>query len=165
MFDMLSRLFIDALWSSAGKGLISWLSFVMSNCEFVTFPLVSWVRCWTWVYRFLIFLTLFYIPPIVCGLCFVLHYFVSFLGREGWLWFFCFCFNQCLSDALLLFMLCGSSSRYRAFAWQCVIVVFPDHFHLLFGTDTFTGFFSTNIAQFAACFEIRRNMTRLIKWC
>ena len=31
----------------AGKGLTSWLSFVMSNCEFVTFPLVSWVRCGT----------------------------------------------------------------------------------------------------------------------
>ena len=27
-----------------GKGLASWLSFVVSNCEFVTFPLVSWVR-------------------------------------------------------------------------------------------------------------------------
>ena len=25
-----------------GKGLTSWLSFVMSNCEVVTFPLVSW---------------------------------------------------------------------------------------------------------------------------
>ena len=33
--------------SSSGKGLTSWLSFVMSNCEFVTFPLVSWVRCGT----------------------------------------------------------------------------------------------------------------------
>ena len=30
-------------WSPAGKGLTSWLSFVVSNCEFVTFPLVSWV--------------------------------------------------------------------------------------------------------------------------
>ena len=30
------RLFICALWSSAGKGLTSWLSFVVSNCEFVT---------------------------------------------------------------------------------------------------------------------------------
>ena len=39
------RLFIDALWSPAGKGLTSKLSFVMSNCEVVTFPLVSWVRC------------------------------------------------------------------------------------------------------------------------
>ena len=28
-----------------GKGLLSWLSFVMSNNEVVTFPLVSWVRC------------------------------------------------------------------------------------------------------------------------
>ena len=41
------RLFICALWSPAGKGLASWLSFVVSNCEFVTFPLVSWVRCGT----------------------------------------------------------------------------------------------------------------------
>ena len=31
--------------SPAGKGLTSWLSFVMSNCEVVTFPLVYWVRC------------------------------------------------------------------------------------------------------------------------
>ena len=38
-------LFIDALWSPAGKGLTSWLSFVMSDCEAVTFPLVSWARC------------------------------------------------------------------------------------------------------------------------
>ena len=37
---------------TTGKGLISWLSFVVYNCEFVTFllvfvtfPLVSWVRC------------------------------------------------------------------------------------------------------------------------
>ena len=30
-----------------GKGLTSWLSFVVSNGEFVTFPLVSWVRCGT----------------------------------------------------------------------------------------------------------------------
>ena len=37
--------FVDALWSSAEKGLTSWLSFVMSNCDVVTFPLVSWVRC------------------------------------------------------------------------------------------------------------------------
>ena len=37
--------FIFALWSPAGKGLNSWLLFVMSNCEIVTFPLVSWVRC------------------------------------------------------------------------------------------------------------------------
>ena len=50
-----ARLFICALWSPAGKGLTSWLSFVVSNCEFVTFPLVSLERCGTWLYRFLIF--------------------------------------------------------------------------------------------------------------
>ena len=35
---MLSRLFIAALWSPEGKGLTSWLLFVMFNCVFVTFP-------------------------------------------------------------------------------------------------------------------------------
>ena len=46
MFAMsyFARLFICALWSPAGKGLTFWLSFLVSNCEFVTFPLVSWVR-------------------------------------------------------------------------------------------------------------------------
>ena len=41
------RLFIGPLWSPARKGLTSWLSFVMSNCEFVTFQLVFWVKCGT----------------------------------------------------------------------------------------------------------------------
>ena len=40
-------LFICALWSPAGKGLTAWLSFVVYNCEFDAFPLVSWVRCGT----------------------------------------------------------------------------------------------------------------------
>ena len=40
-----TRLFVDACWSPAGKGLTSWLSFVMPNCDVVTFPLVSSVRC------------------------------------------------------------------------------------------------------------------------
>ena len=40
-----ARLFVDTLWSPAGKGLTSWLSFVMSNCNVVTFPLVSRVMC------------------------------------------------------------------------------------------------------------------------
>ena len=42
-----ARLFICALLSLAGKGLTSRLSFVVSNCEFVTFLLESWVRCGT----------------------------------------------------------------------------------------------------------------------
>ena len=40
-----ARLFIDALWSPAEKGRTYWLSFVISKCEVVTFPLLSWVRC------------------------------------------------------------------------------------------------------------------------
>ena len=51
----LARLFIDALWSPVGKVLTSWFSFVMSNSEVVTFPLVSWVRCGAYLYRSLIF--------------------------------------------------------------------------------------------------------------
>ena len=35
VFFMLSGLFIAALWSPAGKGLTSWLLFVMFNCVFV----------------------------------------------------------------------------------------------------------------------------------
>ena len=49
------RLFINALWSPSGKGLTSRLSFVMSNFETVTFPLVSWVRCGARLNRFLMF--------------------------------------------------------------------------------------------------------------
>ena len=43
---MLSRLFIAAFWSSAGKGLTSWLLFVMFNCVFVTFPCGILVQLW-----------------------------------------------------------------------------------------------------------------------
>ena len=43
-----ARLFICTLWSPVlGKGLTSWLSFVVSNCYFVTFPLVYLVRSGT----------------------------------------------------------------------------------------------------------------------
>ena len=37
LFVMISRQFIAAFWSPAGKGLTSWLSFMMFNCVFVTF--------------------------------------------------------------------------------------------------------------------------------
>ena len=42
-----ARLFICALWSPAGKGLTSWLSFVVSSVSLSLSPLVSWVRCGT----------------------------------------------------------------------------------------------------------------------
>ena len=42
-----ARLFVCALWSPAGggAGLLALVCGVF--CEFVTFPLVSWVRCGT----------------------------------------------------------------------------------------------------------------------
>ena len=52
-------LFVCALSPPAGKGLISWFSFMVSNCEFVTCRLVSWVMCGSWLYRFLVFEHLF----------------------------------------------------------------------------------------------------------
>ena len=60
-FVMLSRLFIAALWSSEGKGLTSWLLFVMFAVILLLSHLVSWDRCGTSLYPFLIlavFLTL-----------------------------------------------------------------------------------------------------------
>ena len=46
VFVMLLRLFIAALWSPAGKRLISWLLCVMSNCDFVTFPCGTLGQVW-----------------------------------------------------------------------------------------------------------------------
>ena len=39
-----AHLFVDALWSLAGTGLTSWLSFVMYCYGFVAFTLVSCVK-------------------------------------------------------------------------------------------------------------------------
>ena len=41
-------LFVCALWSPAGEGEAGLLALVSGvYCEFVTFPLISWVRCGT----------------------------------------------------------------------------------------------------------------------
>ena len=45
VFVMLSRLFIAALWSPEGKGLTSWLLFVMFIVILLLSLLVSWDRC------------------------------------------------------------------------------------------------------------------------
>ena len=54
VFVMLSCLFIAALWSPEGKGLASWLLFMMFIVILLLSHLVSWDRCGTWLYRFLI---------------------------------------------------------------------------------------------------------------
>ena len=52
-FRLTAQKMVTILFSKSGiiwayEGLLySWLSFVVSYCEFVTFPLVSWVRCGT----------------------------------------------------------------------------------------------------------------------
>ena len=51
---MLSRLLIAALWSPDGKGLTSWLLFVMFIVILLLSHLVSEDRCGTRLYRFLI---------------------------------------------------------------------------------------------------------------
>ena len=55
VFLMLSRLFIAAVWSPAGKGLTSWLLLVMFIVFLLLSHVLSWVRCGTRLYRFLIF--------------------------------------------------------------------------------------------------------------
>ena len=47
VFVMLSRLFIAALWSPEGKGLTSWLLFVLFTVILLLSHLVFWDRC-TW---------------------------------------------------------------------------------------------------------------------
>ena len=73
MFVMLSRLFIAAVWSPAGKGLISWLLFVMFNCVFITFPCGILGQVWYLIVSFpticyLSYLDIFYWPN-MCPSC------------------------------------------------------------------------------------------------
>ena len=62
---MLSFLFIAALWSPAGKGLTSWLLFVMFNCVFVTFPCGILGQVWYLIVSIhdICLLTYFNTPP------------------------------------------------------------------------------------------------------
>ena len=67
VFFMLSRLFIAAVWSPAGKGLTSWLLFVMFNCVFLTFPCGILGQVWYLIVSFpnicrLSYLDVFYWP-------------------------------------------------------------------------------------------------------
>ena len=57
VFVMISHLFIAALWSPEGKGLTSWLVFVICIVILLLSYLVSWDRCGTLLYRFLFLLS------------------------------------------------------------------------------------------------------------
>ena len=52
VFVRLSRLFIAAKWSPAGKGLTSRLLFVMFSCVFVTFPFGILGKVWYLIVSF-----------------------------------------------------------------------------------------------------------------
>ena len=68
VLGVLSRLFLAALWSPAGRGLTSWLLIVM--IMFLSLShVVSWVRCGTWLYSFLIFVTFLTLIFSVLWLC------------------------------------------------------------------------------------------------
>ena len=60
VFLMLSRLFIAALWSTAGKGLTSWPLDGDANCIFVTFPCGILGQAWHLIVSF----------PDICRLCY-----------------------------------------------------------------------------------------------
>ena len=64
-----ARLFICAFWSPAGKGLPSWLSFVVSYCEFAGhFPIGILGQVWYLLYRFLIFAPLLTLKFAIAGI-------------------------------------------------------------------------------------------------
>ena len=70
-------LFIAALWSPAGKGLTSWLSFVVLNCVFVTFPCGILGRVWYLIVSI----------PDLCPLFLTLeHFFLGGGGGGGGVW-------------------------------------------------------------------------------
>ena len=92
-------------------------SFVVSNCEFVTFPLVSWVGCGTWLYWFLIFASLLTLH--------IMEHFAAFHFSHGCVhkWhmnfissiFVRFFFQYYLGSTLLI-------TRYRCICWSVATV-------------------------------------------
>ena len=68
---MLSRLFIAAMWSHAGKGLTSWLIIVVFNFDFVTYPCGALGQVW-----YLIVLI-----PDLCRLSYFDKHFIAFVNQ------------------------------------------------------------------------------------
>ena len=65
--------------------LTSWLSFMMSNCELVTFLLISCVRCDIWLYRLLIF-ALFLTLLVMLIVLWLFSHVVSWVRCGTWLY-------------------------------------------------------------------------------
>ena len=99
---------------------------------------LSVLRRWFCYCCFVCFMYLTLFVGFCVGLCFGMHYFMSFLVlqsscrvRESWL-LLCF---YCLSD---VFFTVDAQWLFLTVTWvglQCVIVVFPHYTHLLFWTS------------------------------
>ena len=87
VFVVLSRLFIAALWPPAGKGLTSWLLFVMLNCTFVTF--LCGILC-----------QVVYLIVLIPDLCRLSYYDLL------WKWWLCIKFSTMTTDCLMMWLLC-----------------------------------------------------------
>ena len=108
VFLMLSHLFFAALRSPAWKGLTSWLLLVMFIVVLLLSHVVSWFRCGTWLYRFLIFAVL------------LLQRFMSGLAEAPK--------SYVILDLTIcmgcFFIFCDCSSCTALICWQCMIYYF-----------------------------------------
>ena len=84
---------IQYLWLCYDSFVIAILSLVWYkwlNCEFATFPLVSWVRCGTWLYRFMIFAPLLILMWLA----------LSLVSYKRLLWWHIFFYHRTQSDVI-----------------------------------------------------------------
>ena len=91
VFVMPSRLSIAALWSPAGKGLTSWLFYVMFNCDFVSYGILG--RVWYLIVLIPDICRLFYFVMVFCILVlqssFAADQFISLLFMKYFFVFSC----------------------------------------------------------------------------
>ena len=133
-------LFICALWSPAGKGLTFWLSFVVSNCESVTFRLVSSVLdcidSWSLYHYLFCYYSLICKPLVICRfsvicLCHTVLPVPCILGSPvgkgltSWLsWMWRFHVFLSLSN-MVTWVRCGFC-MYRFLIFDTSVISFPD---------------------------------------
>ena len=81
VFVMPFRLFIAALWSPAGIELTLWLSFVMFNCVFVTFPCGMLGQVWHLIVSNpdLRHLKISYFPTIILNVTYLILFHFNFI--------------------------------------------------------------------------------------
>ena len=121
-----AHLFISALWSPAGKGLTTWLSFVVSNCEFVTLPFVSLVMFGSWLYQVLIFATLLSFIQSKQRCVFIVHHVYCILQLNSVQKFCCNGFSK----FLLLCVILGPTSLWETCWCRPPLISQVGHLHV-----------------------------------